>query len=112
MVAAEPEVIKPINMNFDSRGRLYFTQSVEYPFPVKPGTKGRDTVKVIEGDRRARPRHANRTMVDGLNIPLGVTPIPNGVVVYSMPNIYRCLDPGPHGPRHRAQGHLWRFSIS
>jgi putative heme-binding domain-containing protein len=97
LVAAEPEVIKPINMNFDARGQLYFTQSVEYPFPVKPGVKGRDTVKVIEGiDEHGHATHI-RTMVDGLNIPLGVTPIPNGVVVYSTPDIYRCLDPAHTG---------------
>ncbi len=97
LVAAEPEVRKPINLNFDSRGRLYFTQSVEYPFPAKPGTTGRDTVKVIDGvDEHG---HATKisTFVDGLNIPIGVTPIPDGVIVYSIPNIYRCTDPGHTG---------------
>ena len=97
LVAAEPEVIKPINMAFDARGRLYFTQSVEYPFPVQPPAVGRDTVRIIEGiDEHG---HATRisTFVDGLNIPLGVAPIPDGVVVYSTPNIYLCLDPGHTG---------------
>jgi putative heme-binding domain-containing protein len=97
LVAAEPEVRKPINLNFDSQGRLYFTQSVEYPFPAKPGTVGRDTVKIIDGvDDHG---HATKisTFVDGLNIPIGVTPIPDGVVVYSIPNIYRCTDPGHTG---------------
>ena len=75
LVAAEPEVRKPINMNFDSRGRLYFTQSVEYPFPAKPGTIGRDTVKIIDGvdehghatqnqHVRRRPEHSHRRHAD------------------------------------------------
>src|SRR4051812_2302383 len=48
LVCAEPDVRKPINMSFDSRGRLYFTQSVEYPFPAKQPS-ARDEVRVIEG---------------------------------------------------------------
>src|SRR5438045_8833713 len=44
LVAAEPEVRKPINLNFDARGRLYVTQSGEYPFPAKPGVKPLDRV--------------------------------------------------------------------
>src|SRR2546430_8516567 len=48
LVAAEPDVRKPINLAFDARGRLYVTQSVEYPFPAKPGTKPRDRVSLFE----------------------------------------------------------------
>ena len=93
LVAAEPEVVKPINMAFDARGRLLFTQSVEYPFPALPPKVPRDTVQIIDGfDERG---HAKRisTFVDKLNIPLGVAPVPDGVIVYSTPNIYLCLDP-------------------
>ncbi len=93
LVAAEPEVIKPINLNFDDRGRLFFSQSVEYPFPAKPGTTGRDTVRVIEGFDDSGRATKISTFVDGLNIPIGVTPIAGGAIVYSIPNIYRCLDP-------------------
>ncbi len=97
LVASEPEVRKPIQMNFDSRGRLYFTQSVEYPFPVKPGKKGRDTVSVIDGFDDNGHATTISTYVDGLNIPIGVTPIPDGVICYSIPNIWRCTDPGHVG---------------
>ena len=34
LVAAEPYVRKPINIAFDERGRLWVTESVEYPFPA------------------------------------------------------------------------------
>ena len=97
LVAAEPECRKPINMNFDSQGRLYFTQSVEYPFPAKPGRKARDTVKIIDGFDANGHATKIRTYVDGLNIPIGITPIRDGVVVYSIPDIWRCTDPGHTG---------------
>ena len=40
LVAAEPEIGKPMNMEFDARGRLWVTESREYPFAApldKPG---------------------------------------------------------------------------
>jgi putative heme-binding domain-containing protein len=92
LVAAEPDVRKPINMNFDNAGRLYFTQSVEYPFAVAAGKTGRDTVRRIEGigpdGRAARVR----PVVEGLNIPIGVLPLPDRLIVFSIPNIYTCRD--------------------
>ncbi|MEX0643386.1 MAG: hypothetical protein WD468_11825 [Pirellulales bacterium] len=33
LVAAEPDVHKPLNLNFDTAGRLWFTESVQYPHP-------------------------------------------------------------------------------
>src|SRR5205807_5280093 len=57
LVASEPEIIKPMNLAFDDRGRLLCTQSVEYPFPAKEGLTPRDTVKMLEDfgpDGRAR----------------------------------------------------------
>ena len=54
LVAAEPQIAKPINLNFDARGRLYVTQTVEYPQPGELD-HGRDAVQVLEdrdGDGR------------------------------------------------------------
>src|SRR5438445_10010340 len=49
LVASEPEIGKPMNMAFDARGRLWMTQSREYPFPVLPVDKqGRDKILVLE----------------------------------------------------------------
>ena len=35
LIAAEPLISKPMNMAFDSAGRLWLTQSTQYPFPAK-----------------------------------------------------------------------------
>src|SRR5947208_8217060 len=48
LVAAEPQIKKPINIAFDARGRLWVTQSEEYPYPVKDGQPSRDAVKVLD----------------------------------------------------------------
>jgi putative heme-binding domain-containing protein len=92
LVVSEPEVIKPINMNFDDRGRLWVTQSVEYPFPVSAGRKPRDTIKILEATDGDGVADKVTTFADGLNIPIGIIPIKKGAIAYSIPNIYRFLD--------------------
>lgn len=88
LVAAEPDIAKPINMAFDARGRLWVTCSVEYPFAAKD-SDGRDSVKILSDfgpDGRARKIV---TYADGLNIPIGVLPYDDGAIVYSIPNLWR-----------------------
>lgn len=93
LVAAEPEVQKPINLAFDQRGRLLFSQSVEYPFAAKPGAAPRDSVRLIERIDAAGRAAKVATAVDGLNIPIGLLPLKKGeLLVYSIPNIYKCFD--------------------
>src|SRR5205823_6655415 len=56
LVAAEPDIGKPINLAFDDRGRLWVTQSREYPFPAPSTRKPRDAVRILEdtdGDGKA-----------------------------------------------------------
>jgi putative heme-binding domain-containing protein len=109
LVAAEPDVRKPINMNFDHAGRLYFSQSVEYPYAAQEGVKPRDTVRVIEGigpDGRAAKV---RTAVDGLNIPIGVLPLHDRLLVFSIPNIYSCRDEDGDGDYEKREVLLGPF---
>src|SRR5438067_1460345 len=43
LVAAEPDIAKPLNIAFDDRGRLWVSDTVEYPFAAPPGRKPRDS---------------------------------------------------------------------
>jgi putative heme-binding domain-containing protein len=109
LVAAEPDIHKPINIAFDDRGRLWVTDTVEYPFPAK-GRKPRDTVKILEDfgpDGRARKI---TTFGDGLNIPIGVLPLTAGsqrkgteALVYSIPAIQRLTDTDGDGKADRRE---------
>jgi putative heme-binding domain-containing protein len=96
LVAAEPEIRKPLNIAFDDQGRLWVTDTVEYPYAAKPGRKPHDSVKVLEDfgpDGRARKI---TEFADGLNIPIGILPLPGSspreAVVFSIPNVYRLQD--------------------
>ncbi|HEX7859536.1 MAG TPA: PVC-type heme-binding CxxCH protein [Verrucomicrobiae bacterium] len=88
LVAAEPDLQKPMNMAFDSKGRLWVTMSREYPFPAPLDKPARDMIKVFEDfDENGRARKIT-TFADGLNIPIGIYPYKNGVIAWSIPNIY------------------------
>src|SRR5207253_2333265 len=83
LVAADPDIRKPININFDAAGRLWVTETIEYPFAAKPGEE-RDAVKILEDfgpDGKARKI---TTFADKLNIPIGVIPTSKGALVYSI----------------------------
>lgn len=87
LFASEPDIQKPINMAFDARGRLWVSGSTEYPFAAAPN-EGRDSISVLEDtDNDGRADKISK-FADGLNIPIGLYPYRNGVVAYSIPNIY------------------------
>ncbi|WP_246112600.1 PVC-type heme-binding CxxCH protein [Allorhodopirellula solitaria] len=97
LFAAEPQIAKPMNMAFDDQGRVWVTNSVEYPFPAPDGTTPSDSVRILEdtdGDG-----HADESVVfaDGLNIPIGVLPYGDGCLCYSIPNIYYLRDTDEDG---------------
>jgi len=113
LVAAEPEIHKPLNIAFDDQGRLWVTDTLEYPFPVPVGKPGRDGVKVLSDfapDGRARKVTEFAT---GLNIPIGVLPMPDGrsALVHSIPDVYRMADTDGDGradvkePLYQTYGH-------
>ena len=78
LVAAEPDIHKPLNLAFDDRGRLWVTDTVEYPFPAPPGTRPRDSVKILSDFGPDGKPARSQTFADGLNIPIGLLPLPSG----------------------------------
>ena len=92
LVAAEPDIAKPLNMAFDSRGRMWITNTVEYPYAAPKDRKARDSIKILEdtnGDGRA---DKITTFADDLNIPIGLYPHGDGVICFSIPNIWYLRD--------------------
>jgi len=74
-----------MNMAFDERGRLWITQSREYPFPAATNRPGRDEIKVLSDfDETGRARRII-TFADGLNIPIGLYPYRGRAIAFSFP---------------------------
>src|SRR5208282_2400179 len=74
LVAAEPQIGKPINMAFDEKGRLWVSQSREYPFPAPEGKPARDTVRILSNFAPNGRAGKITTFATNLNIPIGLYP--------------------------------------
>jgi putative membrane-bound dehydrogenase-like protein len=85
VVASEPDIVNPVAMTFDERGRIWITESLEYP--RRQAGPGRDRVKVLEdtdGDGKA---DRFTVFTEGLNIPSGIAVGHGGVWVANSPDI-------------------------
>lgn len=92
LFASEPEIAKPLNMAFDTSGRLWITNTLEYPYPVEVGKPGRDSIKVLADTDDDGQADSITTFADGLNIPMGLYPYRDGVVCFSIPHIWFLRD--------------------
>ena len=79
--AADPDILKPICMAWDERGRLWIAETVDYPNEQQPQGSGRDRIKICEdtdGDGRA---DKFTLFADKLSIPTGMAFANGGLIV-------------------------------
>lgn len=85
LIAAEPALVNPVAMTFDDKGRIWITESLEYP--RRAAGPGKDRIKVLESTK-GDGRYDKITIVaDGLNIPSGIAVGHGGVWVANSPDI-------------------------
>jgi putative membrane-bound dehydrogenase-like protein len=94
LVAAEPEIVNPVAMTFDDRGRIWVTESIEYP--RRDAGPGQDRIKVLESTKGDGVYDKITVFADGLNIPSGIAVGHGGVWVANSPDILFCKE-GPDG---------------
>jgi putative heme-binding domain-containing protein len=140
LVSSEPDIQKPMNLAFDAAGRVWITGSNLYPWPARrdalgqdiagfdkqwgdnalafratsappePPLDGTDSVRVLSDfDAHGRARRVT-TFADGLNIPIGVLPLPRAAgargdtaLVFSIPAIWRLSDTDGDGRADRRE---------
>ncbi len=86
LFASEPEIVNPVAMTWDERGRLWVVELYEYPLGAPKGTKPRDRIKILEdtdGDGRA---DKVTVFADGLNLATGIALGYGGVFVAQAPD--------------------------
>ncbi len=82
LFAAEPQIDKPLCMNWDERGRLWIAETIDYPNELKPEGLGRDRIKICEdtdGDGRA---DKFTIFAEKLSIPTSLTFSQGGLIVH------------------------------
>ncbi len=85
VVAAEPDIVNPVAMAIDERGRFWITESLEYP-RREPGV-GKDRVKICEDTDGDGRMDKFTVFLDGLNIPSGIAVGHGGVWVVNSPDL-------------------------
>lgn len=87
LFASEPEVVNPVAMTWDERGRLWVVELYEYPKRAIKGQKGRDRIKILE-DTDADGRADKVTVfADGFWLATGLALGNGGVYLGQAPDL-------------------------
>ncbi|MFM7070509.1 MAG: PVC-type heme-binding CxxCH protein [Planctomycetota bacterium] len=89
--AADPMMAKPIQMNFDARGRLWIASSEVYP-QIKPGQPATDKILVLEDTNHDGQADKTTVFADGLLIPTGIAPGDGGAYVANSTDLVHLRD--------------------
>lgn len=86
-----PELVNPVQMNFDTRGRLWISAWPNYP-ETTPTTKVFDKLLVFDIDPKTGKFSKCTTFLDGLNCPTGFQFYKDGVLVMQSPDMWFVRD--------------------
>lgn len=102
LYASDPRIAKPIQMNFDERGRLWVASSEVYPH-IKPGQQPTDKILVLEDVNRDGTADRTTVFADGLLIPTGVLPGNDGAYVVNSTELLHLQDTNQDGRADKRQ---------
>ena len=86
-----PELVNPVQMNFDTKGRLWIAAWPSYP-ETTPTTKVFDKLLVLDLDPKTGTVAKMTTFADGLNCPTGFQFYKDGVLVMQSPDLWFLRD--------------------
>ena len=102
LFAAEPDVINPVAMSFDEKGRLWIVELYEYPYekPKNETRKGRDRVICLEDPDGIGHTTKRTVVVEGLWLATAITYGNGGIYVGQAPDVYFYpINETPDGPK-------------
>ena len=85
LFASEPDVVNPIYMNWDERGRLWVIETVDYPNEIKNDDIGDDRIKILEDTNGDGKADKFTIFADKLNIPTSFVFSNGGIIVSEAP---------------------------
>lgn len=96
LFADEPMLVKPIQMNWDEKGRLWVVGSKHYP-QLKPGEDPNDKIYVLEDTTGDGKADVSTVFAEGLHIPTGILPGDGGAYVANATEILHLKDTNGDG---------------
>lgn len=84
--ASEPQIVKPVAMDFDERGRVWVLECLSYPQKL-PAGQGRDRIKILEDTNGDGVCDKVTLFAEGLNLATGLAVAYGGVFVGEAPEL-------------------------
>jgi putative membrane-bound dehydrogenase-like protein len=80
LFASEPDIVNPIYVNWDHRGRAFVIQTTDYPNNLHAGNLGNDKIIICEDTNRDGRADKFTTFADKLSIPTSLVFANGGVI--------------------------------
>lgn len=87
-----PDLINPVQMSFDSKGRLWVATCESYPHYLPGGKRPNDKLLILEDTNGDGKADKQTVFADGLQLPLGFEITAEGVYVSQEPNLCLLVD--------------------
>lgn len=101
LVAAEPDIGKPVSLAFDAAGRLWVAETRTYPIEPLADKTPRDAIRILGGFGADGRATENQVFADGLVMPDAVVPHATGAIVFAVPNVTNLRDEDGDGRADR-----------
>lgn len=103
LFASEPQIKRPISMNWDERGRLWIAETVDYPNELKPAGQGRDRIVICEDSDGDGKADRLTVFADKLSIPTSFAFHKDGIIVQQAPHTIWLRDTDGDGVADRRE---------
>jgi putative membrane-bound dehydrogenase-like protein len=87
LFASEPDIVKPITMNWDDRGRAWIAETVDYPNDLQPPGLGHDRITICEDTNGDGKADKFTVFADKLSIPTSLVHAAGGLIVAQAPDM-------------------------
>jgi len=87
LFAAEPDIVKPIAINWDERGRAWIAETLDYPNNKRPDGEGHDRIVIAEDTNGDGKADKFTVFADKLSIPTSMVFAGGGLIVAQAPHM-------------------------
>ncbi|MEX2528629.1 MAG: PVC-type heme-binding CxxCH protein [Gemmatimonadota bacterium] len=97
LFAAEPQLVNPIDIAWDERGRAWVIETVDYPNNLVESGAGNDRILILEDTDSDGRADDVSVFAEGLNIPTSLTLVRDGAIVAQAPHMLLLRDTNGDG---------------
>jgi putative membrane-bound dehydrogenase-like protein len=87
LFAAEPDIVKPIAITWDGRGRAWIAETLDYPNNKRPDGEGHDRILIAEDTNGDGKADRFTVFADKLSIPTSMVMAAGGLIVAQPPHM-------------------------